>query len=784
MRAPSSGGGFPAIRYTLNTAMRVGPLKLMRAMRTRNACKTCALGMGGQKGGMVNEQGHWPEFCKKSLQAMAADMQGAIDGRFFDTYSLRALKAMSPRELETSGRLVKPLYASAGASHYRPIEWQEAMNLLASKLRGIKPEEAFFYFSGRSSNEAAFLLALFARVYGSNHVNNCSYFCHQASGVGLGQALGTGTATVQVDDIENSDLFFLFGGNPASNHPRLMTHLMRLRRRGGKVIVINPVREPGLIKFRIPSDPRSLLFGTDIATHYVQVHIGGDVAFMTGLAKALMAIPGAVDQSFIAAHTHGFDALTSLLDTTSWTAIEAQSGVSREQIEELAVVYAGAKRSIFAWTMGLTHHLNGTHNVHWLCNLALMRGMVGQTGSGLLPLRGHSNVQGLGSIGITPVLREAVLKRFVDYGVPVPAHEGYDTMGMLEAAHSGRFRVGLALGGNLYGSSPEASFARDALAQLDLMVYLNTSLNTGHAHGLGRESLILPVLARDEEPYATTQESMFSYVRLSDGGKPRHVGPRGELAIVADLAHRVLEETKLERPSGSNGPEFLRWAEFADADRVRGLIADLVPEFAGLRDIGRNKQEFVIPGRTLRTPAFRTASGLAHFLPAPLPVEVEPKGGVSAFPLRLMTVRSEGQFNTVVYEDHDFYRGQERRDVVMLSRDDMLRLGLQENQMVTVCSEVGSLSNVIVRVFPVKPGNAVMYYPEANVLVPRRVDPLSKTPAFKNVRIRLDAGPQAVFAGLGRPVIANGLPIAALPAWLGWLQWWRRRRKRPELKQC
>jgi len=764
--------------------MRVGPISLVRAMRTRNTCKTCALGMGGQKGGMVNELGRWPEFCKKSLQAMAADMQGAIDRRFFAIYSRRALSEMSPRELETSGRLVRPLYAAAGATHYQEISWDEALQRLADKLRQIPPEKAFFYFSGRSSNEAAFLLALFARVYGSNHVNNCSYYCHQASGVGLSQALGTGTATVQLADIEKTEIFFLFGGNPASNHPRLMTHLMHLRRNGGRVIVVNPVREPGLINFRVPSDPRSLLFGSEIASDYVQVHIGGDIAFMTGMAKALQACTGAIDAAYIEAHTEGWAQIRELLDATGWADIEAQSGVARIEIERIALLYAGARQAIFAWTMGLTHHLHGVHNVHWLCNLALMRGMVGRPASGLLPLRGHSNVQGLGSLGVTPALKDAALERLIAYGVKVPQHKGHDTMAMMEAAHAGHYQVGIALGGNLYGSNPDANFAKEALAHVDMLVYLNTSLNTGHAQGLGRETLVLPVLARDEEPYASTQESMFSYVRLSDGGKPRHVGPRGELDIVADLASRVLGETALTRTEGGIGPECLRWKELGDADRVRGMIADLVPELSGLRDIGKTKQEFLIPGRAPVAGAFNTSSGRALFYPAPLPIEPEPKGGFSTFPLKLMTVRSEGQFNTVVYEENDFYRGQVRRDVVLISQEDLDRLGLRQHQTVTVRSETGSLSKISVRVFAIKPGNALMYYPEANALVSRRIDPASKTPAFKCVRICIESSTASTLSSQASMATQLSRPVAGFSKLFSWFLWWQKRRLRPKVKSC
>ncbi|MGH9309450.1 MAG: molybdopterin-dependent oxidoreductase, partial [Vicinamibacterales bacterium] len=266
----SSGGGWPAILYTLRTANHVGWAPLWRAMRSRNACKTCALGMGGQMGGMVNEAGHFPEVCKKSLQAMAADMQDGISAEFFARYSLADLRALSPRELESCGRLVSPIYAGPGATHYRVIGWDEALDRLARGLKASGPGRSFFYSSGRSSNEAGFVLQLFARVFGTNAVNNCSYYCHQASGVGLTSSLGTGTATVQLDDVEHADLYVLVGGNPASNHPRLLRSLMALRRRGGHVIVINPLKEPGLVNFRVPSDPRSLLFGSRIASLYVQ----------------------------------------------------------------------------------------------------------------------------------------------------------------------------------------------------------------------------------------------------------------------------------------------------------------------------------------------------------------------------------------------------------------------------------------------------------------------------------------------------------------------------------
>lgn len=720
MRELKAAGGFHALKYTLDVANRVGWLKLWRAMRSKNACKTCALGMGGQKGGMVNELGHFPEVCKKSLQAMAADMQGALPARFHDELTLDQWKALSPRELETAGRLVRPLLAEAGARRFRAISWDDALSRIAARIKATPPDESFFYFSGRSSNEAGFALQLFARIYGSNHVSNCSYYCHQASGVGLGESVGVGTATVQATDLEKADLVFLIGGNPASNHPRLMTHLMHLRRRGGQVIVVNPVRETGLVRFRIPSDPWSLVFGTKIATDYVQLHIGGDIAYLMGVAKGVLAL-GAQDDSYLATWTEGFADVKAQLDGATWESLEIASGVTRAEMERDAATYAKSERVIFAWTMGITHHVHGSDNVRWIANLALLRGMVGKDGAGLLPIRGHSNVQGLGTIGVAPSLKPALQDRFRAAGIALPTMRGFDTMEALAAAHAGKMRFGIALGGNLFGATPDAVYARDAIGRLDMMVYLSTALNTGHAHGLAKETLILPVLARDEEPYATTQESMFSYVRMSDGGAPRHEGPMGEVPLIADLAARVV-------PTG--GP-----VDFAklDAEALRGWMARLVPGMEGAGSIAETKQEFTIPGRMLRD-GFPTPSGKAQMAATALP-ERRLKSGE----LMLMTVRSEGQFNTVVYEDTDVYRTQERRDVILMHENDLARLGFEDGDRVDVKGPAGTFTGALARAFAIREGNALMYYPEANVLVPFVADPRSRTPPYKAVPVTLTA---------------------------------------------
>jgi molybdopterin-dependent oxidoreductase alpha subunit len=773
MKKVKTGGGWPAILYTLRKGREAGGLwKLWKAMRSKNACKTCALGMGGQRGGMVNEAGHFPEVCKKSLQAMVADMQGAITPDFWSKYSPAELRGLSPRELEACGRLTQPLLYTPALRRYQPISWEDAFCRIASKLGELSPDETFWYFSGRSSNEAGFLLQLFARLYGTNNVNNCSYYCHQASGVGLTTVTGSGTATVELEDVEKADLVFVIGGNPASNHPRLMRTLMSVRRRGGEVIVINPIVETGLVNFSVPSDVISLFFGTKIASLYVQPHIGGDLALLTGIAKRIVEI-GAHDDAYLNSACNGWPELRERLAAVMWEEIVEKSGVTREDIVRIAERYARAKNVVFSWTMGITHHAHGVQNVQAIGNLALLRGMVGKPGAGLMPIRGHSNVQGIGSVGVTPKLKDILFERLQNhFGVELPTMPGRDTMACIEGAAIGELKFGLCLGGNLYGSNPDARFARQALENLDMVVYLSTTLNTGHAFGLARETIILPVLARDEEPQPTTQESMFNYIRLSDGGPARHAGPKSEVEVIATIAADVASaesavgsRKQLEpalvgaaatgrnrspdgansnghttRPSSSlksqaSSLSAIDWRSMQNTGRIRSAIAAIVPGFEKIADIDKTKEEFQIGGRTFHEARFPTINGRANLHVHELP----PLKGAGDGELRLMTIRSEGQFNTVVYEDYDLYRGVQRRDVILLHPDDIQRLGLDPSMTVAVHGPAGSLRNVRIHPFTeIRPGNAAMYYPEANVLVSRQLDPSSKTPAFKCVIVRVE----------------------------------------------
>jgi molybdopterin-dependent oxidoreductase alpha subunit len=665
---------------------------------------------------------------------MVADMQGAIRSEFWRRYGVNELQQLTPRELEACGRLVEPVRYARETGRYVPISWDEALQRIAGKLRITPPDETFWYFSGRSSNEAGFLLQLFARLYGTNNVNNCSYYCHQASGVGLASATGSGTATIVLEDLEHADLVFVIGGNPASNHPRLMRTLLGVRRRGGQVIVINPIVETGLVQFSVPSDWKSLLFGSRIASLYVQPHIGGDLALLTGIAKRVVEI-GAHDEPFLNAHCQGWPELRSQLQESTWDDICSKSGVARDEIDKIATLYSAAKNAVFSWTMGITHHAHGVQNVQAIANLALLRGMVGRPGCGLLPIRGHSNVQGIGSMGVSPKLKDAVFERLQShFGVTLPTTPGRDTMACIEGAAAGELKVGFCLGGNLYGSNPDSRFAAEALGKLEQITYLSTTLNTGHAHGLARETIILPVLARDEEPQPTTQESMFNYVRLSDGGPRRHDGPRSEVEVIVAIAAEVLSLASHDQSTISNPQSAIDWSAMRSTALIRKSIARIVPGFDQLAEIDSTKQEFQINGRTFHQPEFATPDGRARLHPHELP----DLAGSGQDEIRLMTLRSEGQFNTVVYEEEDVYRGIAGRHVILLHPDDLSRLRLSDGTRVTVHGPAGSMTGVRATAFlAIKPGNAAMYYPEANVLVGRTVDPLSKTPAFKCVVVRL-----------------------------------------------
>ena len=723
--AATVGGGFKKILYTLKTLNKIGLKKASKALGTNNTCKACGLGMGGQLGGMTDEQGSFPSVCNKSVQAQSTDIQPPIPADIFN-HSIDDFRELSPHELEHIGRLSNPIFKASGSDKFKIVDWDWAIKEAANRFSNTKPNRSFFYSSGRSSNEAGFLMQLFARMYGTNNVNNCSYYCHQATGVGLNNSIGSGTATVELEDLDKCDTIFLIGANPASNHPRFIYKLKACRERGGNVIVINPAKEPGLVKFAVPKSPKSLIGGgSDIASHYLQPHISSDRFLLIGITKAILESKQE-NQNFISQFTDGFEPFRDSTANTSWVTITDATGLDQAAIAEIAQVYAASENTVFAWGMGITHHENGVENVEAISNLALLGGHIGRPGAGLLPLRGHSNVQGIGTIGVKPVLSEQVfdnMQRELKITFPISRSvQGLDTLACLEAADKGDMDCALIMGGNLYQASPNSKWARSALDKIGFKCYLTTTLNYGHIHGCDNSDvLILPVCARDEEPSATTQESMFNYIRLSDGGIDRVANAKSETHVLADLANSTLQDDNFD------------FSGFKNFDSLRTAIANIVPGMEKLKDISVARKEFHITNRILHTPNFKTSNGKAKFTTLTAKV----KSANKEYPLMLASIRSEGQFNSIIYEESDSYRDTQNRWSILMNPIDIKMLGKKAGDLATVTSASGEMQDVTIYSFNVTPGNVLAYYPEANQLIGLSRDPRSKTPAFKSVAVRV-----------------------------------------------
>lgn len=717
------GGGPKKVLYTLKTIARIGLLNSTKALTSKNTCKACGLGMGGQLGGMTNERQEFPSVCNKSIQAQSTDIQPEIPAEIFK-HSLTDFKELSGYEIEHLGRLNQPLYKSADSQYYQPIEWDVALELMCDRFKYTHPARSFFYSSGRASNEAGFLLQLIARLYGTNNVNNCSYYCHQATGVGLKNVIGSGTSTVSLDDVALADCIFVIGANPSSNHPRFIHQLKNCRERGGKVIVINPAKEPGLVRFAVPKSAKSMLSGGSwIASEYVQPKIGSDYYLLNGIAKYLLELDK-VDTDFINKFTQNFDEYRTKILALDWNVIIEKTGLEKSVIEAVAQAYANSQTCIFAWGMGITHHLQGVDNVEAIANLALLRGMIGRPGAGLLPLRGHSNVQGIGSVGVKPLLDDEIFSAIEQYfSIQLPTTKGMDTLACIEAADRNEIDTALFMGGNLYSATPDSGWAATALDKIRFKVYLTTTLNHGHVHGMDNsESLVLPVTARDEEWQSTTQESMFNFVRLSDGGIDRLHKVRPESWILCELAKGLLNQSSIDFES------------LKQHKNVRQAIANIIPGLQQLNNIDETKQEFTIENRLLHQPRFFTDDNKAHFI---LPKLLSDKIDFQ-FPFTLASIRSEGQFNSIIYEETDSYRATDTRWSVLMNQEDANSLGAKAGEKVTLSSPYGEMKDVTVFYFDLPRGNLLAYYPEANCLIGRERDPRSQTPAFKSVKVAVN----------------------------------------------
>ena len=681
------------------------------------------------------------EFCENGAKAVADEATTLRVGPdFFREHSVEVLLGRTDEWLNAQGRLTHPMVRREGAEGYEPIEWEAAFELIASHLNQVKPDEAIFYTSGRTSNEAAFLYQLFVRAYGTNNLPDCSNMCHESSGVGLGEVIGVGKGTVLLEDFDKADVIFVIGQNPGTNHPRMMTALQRAARNGCRIVSVNPLKEPGLKAFIHPQEVTTLFGkGTALSELFVQVKPNGDVAFLKGVMKAMLEAererPGEVfDHEFIESQTVGYDELVADLDATSWQEIEEGSGVVEAVIREAADIAAGAKRMICCWAMGLTQHQNGVANIQYVVNLLLLGGHIGREGAGACPVRGHSNVQGDRTVGITDRPKPAFLDRLgARFEFEPPREHGLDTVGAIEAMHDGTAKVFLAMGGNFLSATPDTDYVADALANCDLTVHVSTKLNRAHLV-TGREALILPCLGRTERD---VQKSGEQFVSVENSMGVVH-SSRGRLEPASE--HLLSEPTIVARLAAATlgADHHIPWLEMAsDYDRIRKAIEEVIPGFDDYNRRVREDGGFVLPN-SAREGRFDTVDGKAHFSVHPIP-----NHELSDDELLMITVRSHDQYNTTIYTSNDRYRGIKRgRRVAFMNPSDIARLGLQAQTVVDIVSVYDGVERVArnFRVVPydIPPGAVATYFPEANVLVPaNRYADKSHTPISKSVVVTL-----------------------------------------------
>jgi molybdopterin-dependent oxidoreductase alpha subunit len=707
---------------------------------------TKALRVLNQMGGVDCPSCAWPdpsghrsigEFCENGAKAVAweADTRKMTAERFRQT-SIDELGKMSDYEHGQLGRLVEPMVLRPGSRHYEPISWDDAFGLIASELKGLaSPDEAIFYTSGRTSNEAAFLYQLFVRQFGTNNLPDCSNMCHESSGSALTSTIGIGKGTVTLADFEKAELILILGQNPGTNHPRMLTALQQAKRAGAKIVAINPLKEAGLLAYRNPQEFGGLfgLSQTQLADDYFQVRIGGDQALLQGVMKCLVE-RGQVDQAFIAEQTLGFEALSAHLQAIAWDTLETQSGIARARIESLAERIGQAKAIISCWAMGLTQHKHAVATIRDLVNLTLLRGSIGKPGAGLCPVRGHSNVQGDRTMGICerpPAWTAKLCERF---GLLPPAHEGFDTVEAIRAMRDGRGKVFFALGGNFLSATPDTAATASALANCSLTVHVSIKLNRSHLVP-GTTALILPCLGRTEqdvqatgEQFVTTENSM-GVIQLSQGTlTPASPHLLSEPAIVCRLARAVF---------GPSSP--VPWDEFfANYDLIRDAIEAVVPGFESYNERVRRPGGFDLPNGP-RFGTFPTRDGKARFtVTVPMAPVLEPGQ------LAMMTIRTHDQFNTTVYGLNDRYRGitGERR-VVLMNEDDLRERGLKTGDIVDLVShfrgETRRANRFLAVRYDLPKGNCVTYFPETNVLVPLdSTADESRTPTSKMVAVTIE----------------------------------------------
>jgi molybdopterin-dependent oxidoreductase alpha subunit len=734
--------GIPAVVQSMKFAYRnMGPVKGARLLLTLNQadgfdCPGCAWPDPDAKDRSI------AEFCENGAKASSEEnTRKRITREFFHRYSVAELSQRSDYWLSQQGRLTEPMVLRSGATHYEPISWDDAFTMIAAKLKELEsPDDAAFYTSGRTSNEAAFLYQLFVRQFGTNNLPDCSNMCHESSGTALSDSIGIGKGTATLDDVHEAGVVFDLGHNPGTCHPRMLSALQRTKQNGGKIIAANPLPETGLMAFQHPQHVLQVVTGrsTQLCDLFLPVRINGDVALLQGIMKEMLAAeeqaPGTVfDHAFIAEHTLGYDAYIENLRKADWAVILGESGISREQIADAARLIMGTDKLVVAWAMGLTQHRNAVSSIQECVNLLLLKGAIGRTGAGALPVRGHSNVQGDRTMGIweraTPEFLAAL---GTEFNFTPPAEHGLDTVETLKAMHAGRVKVFFAMGGNFLSATPDTEYTAAGLHRCSLTAHVAIKLNRSHLVA-GDTALILPTIGRSErdlqrggEQFVTVENSM-GVVSASRGSlEPASGDLLSEPMIVARLAKATL---------GANST--VDWDRMvASYDNIRDSVSRVVD---GFQDFNRKVREpggFYLPNLPRDKREWATDSGKANFTCHEIP-----RTHLESGQLVMMSVRSHDQFNTTIYGLDDRYRGiHNERRVIFMNRDDIRDRGLAERQVVDLTSHFEGETRVarhfVVVPFEIPRRCAATYFPETNVLVPvRSVAVRSNTPTSKYVVI-------------------------------------------------
>ncbi|MDX8149733.1 FdhF/YdeP family oxidoreductase [Lentzea sp. BCCO 10_0061] len=735
--------GIPGVLVSLDRAveqMGVGrTVKTLRLLNQREGfdCPGCA---------WPEPQGHrkMAEFCENGAKAVAEEAtKRRIGPEFFAEHSIESLRTKTDYWLGQQGRITEPMVLRPGATHYTPISWDAAFTLMADELTSLSsPDEAIFYTSGRTSNEAAFLYQLLVRSFGTNNLPDCSNMCHESSGSALNETIGIGKGSVSIKDFDLADLIVVIGQNPGTNHPRMLSALEDAKKNGAKIIAINPLPEAGLMRFKNPQNVAGVVGrGTALSDEFVQIKVGGDQALFQAVGHLLLQWDK-LDKTFIEAKTHGFEAYAESLRELDWDAVLTATGLTREQITRVAGMFVDSKRTIACWAMGLTQHKHSVPTIREVTNVMFLRGMIGKPGAGLCPVRGHSNVQGDRTMGIYEKMPEKFLLALEnEFSISVPRKHGFDTVDAINAMRQGRGKVFIAMGGNFVSATPDTPVTEKALEQCSLTAHVSTKLNRSHVvHG--KTALILPALGRTEsdvqhsgEQFVTVEDSMSVVHRSRGRLKPASEQLLSEVSIVCRLARKTL---------GASHP--VAWEEFEkDYDVVREHISRVVPGCTDYNTRVRQPDGFVLPHPPRDSQEFATATGKANFTANEMTVIEIPEGR-----LLMQTLRSHDQYNTTIYGLDDRYRGvKDGRRVVFVNPDDIKALGFSDGQMVNIISEwKDDPTGVVERraesfrivSYSTARGCVATYFPEANPLVPldSKAD-ISGTPTSKSVIVRLEA---------------------------------------------